>query len=296
MTVTQAATPADVFPAKEPVFARHATRRSVVHSTKGIVSCTQPLAARAGIKVLEAGGNAADAAVATAAALNVCEPMATGIGGDLFCLFYDASTKRIRALNGTGRSPAALSLAEVREKLGAPADMPEFGPLSVTVPGSPAGWIDCVELFGSRKLDLHAILAPAIELAETGYGVGQITAQLWGNLETALKGASPNFAEMLKADSSAPDGCRAPRPGELFRNKNLARVFRDLAEGGKKAFYGGETGKAIVEVLQQLGGAITLEDLMHHAELPPDETEVISLKVDGLGISEFVCDRLGGLG
>jgi gamma-glutamyltranspeptidase / glutathione hydrolase len=156
------------------------SRRSVVHSTKGIVTCTQPLAAGAGVQILQAGGNAADAAVAVAAALNVTEPCQTGIGGDCFCLFYDAKTKKVRALNGSGRSVAGLTLQELRKEAGCPddvsADMPYRSALAATVPGAAAGWVDAVDRFGSGSLSMQQILQPAIELAETGFPVSEICA------------------------------------------------------------------------------------------------------------------------
>lgn len=280
-------TPADVFPEAAPSFSRFPSRRSVVHSTNGIVSCTQPLAARAGIRILEQGGNAADAAVATAAALALTEPMATGIGGDLFCLFYSSESKKVRALNGTGRSPAGVSLAELRRELGISdgeiGEMPLFAAHSVTVPGAAAGWVDAVDLFGSGKLTLAQILAPAIELGEKGFPVGEICSNLWVTHEERLKKASPNFAEVLKPDNKASEGCRAPRPGELFKNPHLAKVLRRLGDEGKKSFYEGETAQEIVKVVQGLGGHMTLDDLKHHGNLPPDETEPISYVFGGHG-------------
>jgi gamma-glutamyltranspeptidase/glutathione hydrolase len=166
-----------IYPSSAP-FVSFPSRRSVVHSTKGIVSCTQPLAAQAGQRILRAGGNAADAAVAVAAALNVTEPVNTGIGGDMFCLFYEAKNKKVRALNGSGRAPAAVSVGELRRELGVGQDsaMPYRSAHSVTVPGAAAGWVDCVEKFGSGKLSLEDILAPAVELAEEGFPVAEICA------------------------------------------------------------------------------------------------------------------------
>ncbi|MDE2640693.1 MAG: gamma-glutamyltransferase, partial [Chloroflexota bacterium] len=146
-----------------------ASRRSPVLARRGIVAATQPLAAQAGLGVLQAGGNAADAAVATAAALAVVEPMSTGIGGDCFALFYDAARGAVEALNGSGRAPAGLTLDGVRA---AGETGRAIGPGSVhavTVPGAAAGWADAVSRWGRR--DLASVLAPAIELAEDGFAV-----------------------------------------------------------------------------------------------------------------------------
>ncbi|KAI9725463.1 MAG: hypothetical protein M1828_003134 [Chrysothrix sp. TS-e1954] len=283
-----ASTPQDVFPSRNPQYARFPSRRSVVHSTKGIVSCTEPLAARAGIRILEQGGNAADAAVATAAAMNITEPCMTGIGGDMFCLFYNAKTKKTHALNGSGRAGSKVSLAGIRKDLRIPEDQPgEIPPESVhavTIPGAAAGWIDTCEKFGNGKLSMEQILKPAIELGEEGYPVSQVTSVLWQNSETIIKQASPNFAEMLKADSKARDGCRAPGPGEIFTNKTLANTFRLLAKHGKKGFYEGEVANAYVKVVQDLGGHLSLEDLKKHGDMGSEEVDAISLKFDGQGI------------
>jgi gamma-glutamyltranspeptidase / glutathione hydrolase len=163
-----------------PEFSLHPSRRSTVHSTKGIVACTQPLAATAGQRILAKGGNAADAAVAVAAALNMSEPTSTGIGGDMFCLFYDAKTKQVHSLNGSGRSPAKQSLEGLRKELGLKdgqsGEIPIKSVHSVTIPGAAAGWVDTVERFGSGKVTLTEVLTPAIEMGEEGFPVAEIAA------------------------------------------------------------------------------------------------------------------------
>lgn len=258
------------------------SRRSVVHSTKGIVACTQPLAAKCGIDILNAGGNAADAAVAVAAGMNMTEPCSTGIGGDMFCLYYDASTGKVSALNGSGRAGGKCTLETVRKSL----EIPEgtVGKISmnsvhaVTVPGAAAGWVDTVERFGSGKLTMEQILAPAIELGEKGFPVSEMTAYFWGKQEKGIRDASTNFAEMLKADSSAPDGVRAPKAGEIIKLPNLAKTFRTLATEGKKGFYSGRIAEELVKVVNDLGGHLELADLHHHLETGSEPVEPISLK------------------
>lgn len=152
----------------------------MVHSTNGIVTCTQPLAASAGERILRKGGNAADAAVAVAAALNMTEPSSTGIGGDMFCLFYNSKTKKVHALNGSGRSAAKVSLEGMRKDLGfKPGEnkkIPMTSVHAVTTPGAAAGWVDTVEKFGSGKITLEEILTPAIELGEQGFPVSELSA------------------------------------------------------------------------------------------------------------------------
>lgn len=169
---------AAIFPSSDPKFVSFPSRRSVVHSTKGIVACTQPLAARAGQRILRDGGNAADAAVAVAAALNMTEPSSTGIGGDMFCLFYNAETKKVSALNGSGRTARDVNLERMRKDLGLKPGqsgrIPKTSVHAITTPGAAAGWVDTVERFGSGKLSLEQILAPAIELGEEGFPVSEL--------------------------------------------------------------------------------------------------------------------------
>ena len=169
-----------IYPASDPEFISFPSRRSVVHSANGMVSCTQPLAAQAGQRILRAGGNAADAAVAVAAAMNMTEPCSTGIGGDMFCLFYNSKTKKVESLNGSGRSAKASSLEEMRQdfglKDGESGGIPLASVHTVTTPGAAAGWVDTVEKFGSGRLTLEEILKPAIELGEEGYPISEVVA------------------------------------------------------------------------------------------------------------------------
>ncbi|KAL2177943.1 gamma-glutamyltranspeptidase [Thermothelomyces heterothallicus CBS 202.75] len=278
-----------VYPPPSGEFMKWPSRRSVVHSTTGMVACTQPLAAKCGIAILNAGGNAADAAVAVAAGLNMTEPTSTGIGGDMFCLYYDAKTGKVSALNGSGRSGGKCTLETVRRDLGLADDEVGRIPLSsihaVTVPGAAAGWVDTVERFGSGKLTLEQILAPAIELGEKGFPVSEDAAFHWGRGEEQLRKASPNFAEMLKADPSAPDGVRAPRAGDIMKMPNLARTFRTLAAEGKKGFYTGRIAEEIVRVVRDRGGHLELADLEHHLEQGSEPVEPISLKFTGQGLA-----------
>ncbi|KAL1998961.1 hypothetical protein VTN02DRAFT_5275 [Thermoascus thermophilus] len=279
-----------VYPDPDSRFVPFASRRSTVHSTNGIVACTQPLAAAAGQRILREGGNAADAAVAVAAALNITEPSSTGIGGDIFCLFYNAKTKKITALNGSGRYAANATLEKVRNALNLGPDVsgtiPMTSPLAVTVPGAAAGWVDTVEKFGSGKLSLEQILAPAIELGEEGFPVSELSSHFWKESEQQIRNASPNFREMLKDDPNAKDGVRYPRPGEIMKNPTLARTFRTLAAEGKKGFYEGRIGQALVKVVQDLGGFLTLDDLKYHEETGSQEVDPISIKFTGQGIVE----------
>lgn len=174
-----------IYPSSDPEFVYFPSRRSVVHSANGIVTCTQPLAAQAGQRILRAGGNAADAAVAVAAALNMTEPASTGIGGDMFCLFYNAKTKKVESMNGSGRSAGSSSLAQMRKDLGVKpgeaGSIPTLSAHAVTTPGAAAGWVDTIERFGSGKLSMEDILTPAIELGEEGFPVAELSSVFVSN-------------------------------------------------------------------------------------------------------------------
>ena len=256
------------------------SRRSPVFSTDGMVACSQPLAAQIGVDILRRGGNAVDAAIAVAAALNVTEPCSTGLGGDCFILFHEAATKKVHSLNGSGRAPASLTRSRVMEDCGlAPpsssldadgnatiGDSNPYHAHTVTVPGAAAGWCDAVDRWGSQKLTLAAILQPAADLARRGFPVSPITAHWWHQGEGQLRNG-PHAKELMVQDGGA---FRAPRGGEVFRNTNLASVLERVGEHGKAGFYEGPVAEAIVAVLNDLGGCMTLEDLATHETSFPD--------------------------
>jgi len=219
---------------------------------QGMVASSQRAATSAGVGILRAGGNAADAAVAVAAALNVTEPVSTGIGGDCFALYYDASTRAVTALNGSGRAPARLTLDLLRgQQLTA---LPPFHAHTITVPGACAGWFDLIARHGT--LPMATLLAPAIELAESGFAVGEVTAHFWERGLADQRGAA-------NLDELSIDG-RAPRAGERFRNPGLARTLRAIAADGPDAFYRGEIASAIAGVIEASGGVLAASDLAAH--------------------------------
>jgi len=249
------------------------SRRSTVHGRNGMVATSQVLATAAGLSMLAKGGNAADAAVAAGAALNVTEPTSTGIGGDMFALFYSAETRQVTALNGSGRAPAALTLEQLA-KDGFRDELPPFHAHTVTVPGACAGWFDLIEKHGS--LTMPEILAPAIKLAEDGFPVAPITSYFWKRGAENQLSSAPNGHEMTI-------GGRGPEPGEIFRNPGLARTFSLIAEKGRRAFYEGVIADAIVEVIKRAGGRMTSADLAAHVstwETP------ISVSYRGLRVHE----------
>ena len=235
------------------------SRRSSVIGRRGMVATTQPLAVAAGLEILARGGNAADAAVATAAALNATEPTSTGIGGDAFALYYQAASGQMTALNASGRAPQALTIDQIK-KAGLFVDSQSpiadpYHPYTITVPGACSGWCAMVERHG--RLRLSEVLAPAIRLAEEGFPVAPNTAYFWG------RGSERQRAIALNGHELTIEG-RGPQEGEIFRNPGLARTFRKVAEGGKDAFYQGEIAEAIVDVIAQAGGCMSLDDLANH--------------------------------
>ncbi len=229
------------------------SRRSVVLGRRGMVATGQPLAAQAGLGILQAGGNAFDAAVATAAMLNVVEPTGTGVGGDCFALLYTAATGAVQALNGSGRAPLAASAADLR-RAGWRA-MPSRGAMTVTVPGTVHAWEAL--LLGHGRLRLADVLAPAIAVAERGFPVSELIAAAWQASEPLLAGQADARRHYL------PHG-RAPRAGELVRLPALARTLAAIAEGGSQAFYLGPIAQAIVATCQEAGGHLSLDDLARH--------------------------------
>ena len=247
--------------------------RSVVRAQHGMVATSQPLASQVGLEVLKRGGNAVDAAIAMAAVLNVTEPMMTGVGGDMFAIVYWAKTKELKGLNASGRAPRALSLdyfAKNNIKR-----MPEFGMTSITVPGAFDGWTTLRDKYGTMKL--ADLLAPAIGYAENGFPVMEKAAEDW-NAEVQKLKRTPAAASNYLIDG------RAPRPGEIFRQPNLARTLRTIADGGRDAFYKGPIAKSIVDYMKDNGGFITMEDL---AATKADWVEPISTNYRGYQVYEL---------
>ncbi|MCC9076824.1 gamma-glutamyltransferase family protein [Litorilinea aerophila] len=266
------------------------SRRSNVMATRGMVATSQPLAAQAGLEILKAGGNAADAAVATAAMLNVVEPISTGIGGDCFALFWDARTKQVTALNGSGRAPAAASIEALRS-LGY-TKMPTFTGHAVSVPGTVAGWSDLLERHGT--MSLADVLQPAIWTAEHGYPVSEIIATGWRSQVPKLlrspdweSGDLDNGPEQPSGHELLIDG-RAPRPGEIMRIPTLAETLRGIAAEGKDYIYRGEFAHKLSAHVQKYGGWITSEDMAAH-ESTWDEP----IHADYRGVTLYECPPNG---
>jgi gamma-glutamyltranspeptidase / glutathione hydrolase len=259
--------------------------RSVVMARNGAIATSQPLATAAGLRVLQSGGNAIDAAVTAAAVLSVVEPTMNGAGGDLFAIVYDARTKTVRGLNASGRAPAAATLDEFKKR--GLQRIPLRGPLSVSVPGVVDGWSELLAKYGTRTMT--QALEPAIKYARDGYAVSEIIADQWKSVESML-------ARDPKAAAVYLPGGKAPRPGDVFRNPALAASLELIARDGRDAFYKGAIAKAIAEEMQRQNGLVTAKDLAdHHAdwvdplsttyrgyqvlELPPNTQGVAALEM-----------------
>ncbi|WP_135828617.1 gamma-glutamyltransferase [Halorussus halobius] len=278
---------------------RFGSRRSTVYAPNGLVATSQPLAAEAGVQMLREGGNAFDAAVATAAALNVVEPTSTGLGGDVFACYRTADGE-VGALRSCGGAPADATIANVREALREDPDadeyypasrgyatdadgeagMPFLGPHAVTVPGTARGWETTVQELG--KLTLADALGPAIEYATEGYPVSEIIASHW-------TGAEDLFTDDHAREAFLKDG-RAPGVGETMRLPRLGESLRTIAERGADVVYEGEIAEQIAAEVQDHGGFMTVDDL---AAFEPEFVEPVSTTYNGAEIFELPPNNQG---
>lgn len=232
------------------------SRRTPLLAHNGVVATSHPLAAQAGMAMLQAGGTAVDAAVATAAALTVLEPTSNGIGGDTFALVWDG--ERLHGLNGSGRAPAELTV-EALQRAGH-TSIPPFGWLAVTVPGTPAAWYDLHARFGI--LPFTQVLGPAITYAEYGHPVAPLVARNWAaGVEAARQRVGPLFDGFLS--TFAPGGS-APAVSSRFVSPGHARTLRRIAESNAQDFYTGQIAQAIVDFSRRTGGLLIADDLAAH--------------------------------
>ena len=256
---------------------KYPSRRRVVYGKNGMVCTTQPLAAGAGLEIMKKGGNAVDAAIATAACLTVTEPNNNGIGGDAFALCWIKD--KLYGLNASGPAPMAVDAAKFREKYG--EIMPAHGWAPVTVPGIPSAWAELSKRFG--KLPLKDVLAPAIDLAENGFPVAPSTAYLWDRCFNEYK-AEFNAPELMHwFDTFAPKG-RGPKPGETIYLKDHAETLRELAATGCESFYQGALADEIDSFSKATGGYLRKEDL---AAFRAEWVEPISVDYRGYTVSEI---------
>ncbi len=255
--------------------------RSEVIATEGMAATSQPLATQVALDILKAGGSAVDAAIAANAALGLMEPTGCGIGGDLFAIVWDAEKKELTGLNASGRSPALMTLDYFKDN---GLDLiPAFGPLPVSVPGAVDGWFELHERYG--KLPMDEVLAPAIRYAENGFPVSELIAY-YLDLSARRFEEYPGFSETWMP------GGATPRKGEVFRNPDLAKTYRLIAEEGRDVFYRGEIAEAIDSLMREQGGLLRYDDMAEHTSdwITPVSTnyrgwDVYELPPQGQGIA-----------
>ena len=248
--------------------------RSIVATTFGIVAASQPLAARAGVQILERGGNAIDAAIAANATIGLMEPTGNGIGGDLFIIYYDAKSGTVHGLNSSGWAPSGLTVDVLAAK--GIKEMPQRGIYSVTVPGVVAGWDAMRSKFGTKPFS--ELLAPAIYYAENGFPLSENIARGWANsVKMHSQHANSQKTYLI-------DGTRAPKAGEVFRNPDLAGSLRLIAEKGRDGYYKGKTAEAILTISREQGGTMTAADL---AEFQPEWVTPIKTTYRGWNVYEI---------
>jgi len=261
------------------------TTRSETIARHGMAATSQPLASEIAIEILKKGGNAVDAALAANAALALMEPTGCGPGGDLFAIVWSSRDQKLYGLNASGRSPAGLTLDEFKKR--GLESIPYRGPLSVSVPGAVDGWFELHRKFGS--LPMKEILAPAIRYAEEGFPLSPVIAYYWKSAEVLGK-ENPNLAETYLIDG------KAPAAGEIFRNPDLARTLKLIAEKGRDVFYKGEIARRIEDYCKKVGCYLTAEDFAAHTstwvepvstdyrgfdvwELPPNGQGIAALQI-----------------
>ena len=282
----------------DPDLDRFTSRRSTAYGRRGAVATSQPLAAEAGVRILREGGNAFDAAVATAAALNVVEPTSTGLGGDVFALYRTADGE-VGAMRACGGAPAGATIERARESLAeaepdddaeypwAPetddpddVEMPMYGPHTITVPGTARGWEATARQLGTKPLS--ELLEPAIEYAIEGYPVSEVIASSWSYAETLF--CTENAREAYLIDD------RAPETGEVVTLPKLGRSMQKIADEGADVVYEGEIADAIAREVQSRGGFLTVEDL---AGFEVEWPEPVSTEYNGAEVYELPPNNQG---
>jgi len=231
--------------------------RNSVYAKNGMVATSQPLAAQAGLDILKKGGNAVDAAIATAACLTVVEPTSNGIGGDAFAIVW--MKDKLYGLNGSGRAPESLSIDAVKEK--GFKKIPTYGWVPVTVPGAPALWADLLEKFGN--LSLKEVLEPAITYASEGYPLSPILARFWHKAYQKFKTQLTDDKFNAWFDTFAPLG-KAPQVGELWSSIDHANTLHEIAKTNAEYFYHGSLAKEIIQFSEETGGFLKAEVLASH--------------------------------
>jgi len=274
--------------------------RSEVIAQYGMAATSQPLATQVALDILKNGGNAVDAAIAANAMLGLVEPTGCGIGGDIYAIIWDAETKTLHGLNGSGRSPQSLTLDYFKQQ--GITEIPKFGALPVSVPGTVDGWFEMHEKFGSTPMT--DILAPAIQYAREGFPVSELISY-YLHRSVARIGQYEGFKETYMPDGEMPD------TGDIFKNPALAATYEKIAKGGRDAFYKGDIARTIDAYIKAQGGFLSYADLASHTstwvepvstnyrgydvwELPPNGQGIAALQI--LNIMEHYDVKSMGFG
>jgi gamma-glutamyltranspeptidase/glutathione hydrolase len=267
------------FATRSPILGRH-----------GLVATSHPLATQVALDILKGGGTAVDAAIAANAMLGVVEPNNGGIGGDLFAIVWSAKDRKLYGLNASGRSPGGLTYKELRNTLGSRSQIPLYGPLSVSVPGTVDGWFTLHQRFG--KLPMRSLLAPGIRYAREGVPVPQVIAYSWQVAAARLAAnesvvqAFDNFRHTFLIDG------KAPIEGQVFKNLDLATTYEKIAAGGREVFYKGALAEAMDRYARRTGMYLRKADLAAHKSTWVDPVsvnyrgyDVFELPPNGQGIA-----------
>ncbi len=264
-----------------PIYQPYASNRFPIYAKEGMVATSSPQASAAGLEMLKQGGNAIDAAVATATALTVCEPSANGIGGDAFALVWIEKEKKLYGLNASGFSPKNISIDLVKERYKTDK-MPVYGWAPTMVPGAPSAWVSLSKRFGN--LPLTKVINPAVSYARNGYPVAANLSKMWTlayKKYLEINSEKPEFKEWF--NTFAPNG-RAPLAGDIVRLPNHANTLEEIAKTNGKSFYGGALAKKIVADSNEFGGFFSIEDF---ADYTPEWVEPISINYRGYDICEI---------
>lgn len=261
----------------DPLYQPYQMTKMPVYSKKGMVVTSQPLASQAGLAILKKGGNAIDAAIATAVCLTVVEPASNGIGGDAFVLVWTEG--KLHGLNASGPAPKNISIEKVKER--GYDEMPGYGFIPVNVPGAPAAWAELSDRFG--KLPFAELLKPAIEYAEEGFPISPVLGKMWHK-------ATKSFEKKLKGEeyahwfeTFAPEG-RCPQIGEIWSSPHHARTLQSIAETKAESFYRGELAEKIDQFSRQYDGFLRADDL---ASYKPEWVEPICVNYRGYDVWEI---------
>lgn len=285
LVATAAITPTFTATAADRITGQHFATRSEVMAPEAMAATSQGLATQVALDIMQAGGNAIDAAIAANAVLGLVEPTGNGIGGDLYAIIWHAESEQLYGLNASGRSPMSLSLDYFIEN--GYESIPARGLLPLSVPGAVDGWFEMHGRFGA--LPMNEILAPSIHYAENGFPVTEVIAYYFERNAEVLKDF-PGFREVFMKDG------HPPRKGQMFRNQDLAHTYKKLASDGRDAFYKGDIARTIGDFVEEHGGFLSYEDMAAHEsewvdpvstnyrgydlwELPPNTQGIAALQI-----------------